>query len=167
MLFIPIGSGKTAKPKEFAFVLGDPHGVPKAADRKLIRSHVMRGKNTREKPSPELPAPWIHATATATSRSQRPLRPGSEEDDRGEDADTPLAAQLNSSFVERVQNTRRNYPNQGYSPWLPIAVDQLDTVQLAENVDKQSRQMLVDCEFCIKLFLPLHNHNGHSLVLDP
>ncbi|TDZ40385.1 hypothetical protein C8035_v004139 [Colletotrichum spinosum] len=39
---------KHAANKSFAFVIADLDGKPKSADRKLIRSHVMRGKNTRD-----------------------------------------------------------------------------------------------------------------------
>ncbi|KAK2001689.1 hypothetical protein LX36DRAFT_328304 [Colletotrichum falcatum] len=42
-----MGTKKRSANKGFAFVITDPSGKPSSEDRKLIRSHVMRGKNTR------------------------------------------------------------------------------------------------------------------------
>ncbi|KAH0427157.1 hypothetical protein CcaCcLH18_09824 [Colletotrichum camelliae] len=42
-----MGKQKSGANKGFAFVIADSNGKPNSGDRKLIRSHVMRGKNTR------------------------------------------------------------------------------------------------------------------------
>ncbi|RSL80915.1 hypothetical protein CEP52_017303 [Fusarium oligoseptatum] len=40
---------KTAAPKKFEFITSDPAGKPAPETRKFIRSHVMRGKNTKRR----------------------------------------------------------------------------------------------------------------------
>ncbi|KAF4446446.1 hypothetical protein FALBO_17072 [Fusarium albosuccineum] len=45
-------SRKRTAPKQFEFVSADPAGKPSAEARKFIRSHVMRGKNTKRRGTP-------------------------------------------------------------------------------------------------------------------
>ncbi|KAI8716461.1 hypothetical protein NCS52_00940000 [Fusarium sp. LHS14.1] len=108
--------------KGFEFVLSDSKGNPKASDRKLIRRHVMRGKNTREHQPPRLPDSWIHTTAASESQLTFPADPLSHP----------------GGLVKRcgdgsIWDT---------CPWFPFSINVLDTVKFADEVDRPARQMI-------------------------
>ncbi|KAJ4265363.1 hypothetical protein NW762_004651 [Fusarium torreyae] len=59
-------------PKKFEFVSSDPAGKPAAESRQFIRSHVMRGKNTKRRPRVQLINPLTPASSTDdTSQASR------------------------------------------------------------------------------------------------
>ncbi|OHW98964.1 hypothetical protein CSPAE12_02353 [Colletotrichum incanum] len=64
-----MGNQKRSENKGFAFVITDTSGKPNSEDRKLIRSHVMRGKNRRaSRANPKRPFSW------ATHDSPKPTQ---------------------------------------------------------------------------------------------
>ncbi|KAI8665190.1 hypothetical protein NCS56_00954200 [Fusarium sp. Ph1] len=108
--------------KGFEFVLSDSKGNPKPSDRKLIRRHVMRGKNTRAHQLPRLPVSWIHTTASGGPQSTSP-------------ADS--VGRL-SGLVKRCGDGSR----WDACPRFPFSINVLDTVKFADEVDRPARQMI-------------------------
>ncbi|KAF6816553.1 hypothetical protein CSOJ01_02935 [Colletotrichum sojae] len=101
-----MGPKRTAN-KGFAFVLSDETGKSKSEDRKMIRSHVMRGKNTRKaEPSPAAAAAWNGegSSRELPSRALVPTRPKAVAPvaDESNEATSEVAE---GSSVARVQRT--------------------------------------------------------------
>ncbi|OLN81321.1 hypothetical protein CCHL11_08585 [Colletotrichum chlorophyti] len=123
---------KRSTDKGFAFVVADPFGKPNSDDRRLIRSHVMRGKNTRAartnlKSSASLPSQSSSHLPTATPWSVRRVLVRN-------DADSEELAENANSLLPRVSRT----PNDMYM------------FQLADDVDSTSRAMLFEFYAVIK-----------------
>lgn len=66
------GADRPQARKGFVFVTADAHGLPAAEDRKLIRSHVMRGKNTCKRSLPDGLNGRVPAHAAGSQRLQHP-----------------------------------------------------------------------------------------------
>ncbi|TIC89883.1 hypothetical protein CH35J_012316 [Colletotrichum higginsianum] len=127
-----MGNQKRSKTTGFAFVMTDTSGRPNSEDRKLIRSHVMRGKNTRaSRAAPKrAAAPWAAYdidTAGSVQETESPEalpipvgRPGSE-----------VALRYN----DNKRASQREVLH---------ASNDLDMFRFAEDVDDISRSMLFE-----------------------
>ncbi|OHE94943.1 hypothetical protein CORC01_09737 [Colletotrichum orchidophilum] len=128
----PTSNHAVAASKGFAFVITDTSGKPKSDDRKLIRSHVMRGKNTRASHSgPKRPTTWVNQSSPDPPQETEQFAPRSLSTIIKE----PRKARLYSeAWVEHVFRT----PNDLYM------------FQFADDIDAASRGMLFEFYAIIK-----------------
>lgn len=103
-----------------------PRGQPAAEDRKLIRSHVMRGKNTRKRRPLGLLSRGAPAVTAAT--------PSSEDCVEGNDP-TGRKLPCNDSFTWC-----------GEPSLIPRAVSTFNFITFPEEIDVKARSMLCTCK---------------------
>lgn len=124
----------------FAFIAVDDFGQPRSSDRRLIRSHCMRGKNRRRFPNPSTPAP-INSKDERTQSAQARLNYSAEDRSPSSTLQT-----LPPSYVYRLNGlaSKADSPD---SLWLPLSRPSIppsafSLIKLAEKVDDHSRELL-------------------------
>ena len=125
--------------KRFAFVPANELGKPSSADRKIIRSHCMQGKNRRERLPPS--AKPIPGTSVLFCQPSHLLS--------------------NPSTHNGADNEGQSLPNppQSHQPAASVALPQplppdIALVSLAERVDRQSQELLFQCQPFFKSSYP-------------
>ncbi|KAM6509443.1 hypothetical protein FALCPG4_017098 [Fusarium falciforme] len=121
--------------KGFVFVTADAHGKPAPGDRKLIRSHVMLGKNTHTRALRKTLKGRVPATAVGGQQSQH------------------AAGGNNSSEESHRARTRRELLNSdvdalapiGHSGMAPRAANVFTFIKFPEDIDSSSRSLLCTC----------------------
>jgi hypothetical protein len=117
----------------FAFVTVGDHGKPKVADRKLIRSHCMKGKNKRKQPQTRVPEGKL-----ATRRLRQP---NSSDDSIGDlEETTKDVAAADQACVDpnkEISAVQHQMP--------PAAPPDLTLIKFAGEVDDISRELLFKC----------------------
>ena len=135
----------------FAFVPADNYGRPKAADRKFIRSHCMKGKNKKR---------HSHAAAFAPPLANRNLPQTTQPDQFSVSIPIPSKARhsrdalyRNAGTVEdRTRNARELREVAETESMLPRPppVD-LSLFKFAGEVDSHSRELLFKCSSVLLL----------------
>ncbi|KAH7230166.1 uncharacterized protein BKA55DRAFT_626160 [Fusarium redolens] len=118
--------------KGFVFVTADAHGQPAAGDRKLIRSHVMRGKNTRTRTPPDRLKGRVPATAVESQRSQHAAG-GNDSSEESHGART--RHELLNSDVDALARIR-------HPGMVPRAANVFTFIKFPEDIDSSSRSLL-------------------------
>jgi hypothetical protein len=124
----------------FAFVSGCDSGKPRTADRKLIRSHCMRGQNRRK--IVESPETHLLAYNDATSPSSRPLLLSFPVSYRSENRLIPKARRIHSKSKRRVLEPRRSESEKTEDKIIPPPVAIPPPVHFADEVDSESSKVL-------------------------
>ncbi|KAL6918863.1 hypothetical protein FSST1_002889 [Fusarium sambucinum] len=118
--------------KGFIFITADDHGQAAAGDRKLIRSHVMRGKNTHTRALPDRVNGRSSAINVGTQRPQYAARDsGSSEDPHGARARNELL-DSDEDALTRIR----------HAEMVPRATDMFPFVMFPEDIDSNSRSLL-------------------------
>ncbi|KAJ5469877.1 hypothetical protein N7530_007234 [Penicillium desertorum] len=118
--------------KEFVFVTADAYGQAAAGDRKLIRSHVMRGKNTRTRALPGRVKGRSPATAVGI---QRPQHAAGDSDSSEESHGARTRSELLDSDEDALARIRD-------SEMVPGAADMFTFIKFPEDIDSNSRSLL-------------------------
>lgn len=127
----PEGGGR------FAFVTATPHGQPATEDRKLIRSHVMRGKNTRKR------RPLGRLTVGASAATLLALGlPNPEEPIGGETAPEESQESQNG----QVTPCADGFTWYGEPSLIPRAASAFAFITFPEEIDVEARGMLCTCK---------------------
>ncbi|KAH7472008.1 hypothetical protein FOMA001_g13012 [Fusarium oxysporum f. sp. matthiolae] len=134
--------------KGFVFVTADAHGQPASGDRKLIRSHVMRGKNTRTRTPPDRLKARVPATAVESQRSQHAAG-GNDSSEESHGART--RHELLNSDVDALARIR-------HSGTVPRAANVFTFIKFPEDIDSSSRSLLCTCTS-----LPFKHETIHEL----
>lgn len=119
--------------RRFAFVTATPRGQPAAEDRKLIRSHVMRGKNTRKR----RPLGRLNVGAAAAILA-------------GLDPEELVRDETSPEESHGSQNGHEMPCTDGFT-WcgelslIPRAASVFDFVTFPEEIDVNARGMLCTC----------------------
>lgn len=121
--------------KGLVFVSADARGRPAARDRKLIRSHVMRGKNTRTRGLPDRSKGPPPATAVE-SQQRRYAGGGNGFSEESHEAQT--RHELLSSDTDAVARIRHSGMN-------PRAANVFTFVKFPEDINSSSRSLLHTC----------------------
>ncbi|KAJ4270790.1 hypothetical protein NW764_013671 [Fusarium oxysporum] len=121
--------------KGFVFVTVDAHGQPAAGDRKLIRSHVMRGKNTRTRTPPDRLKARVPATAVESQRLQHAAggNDSCEESHGGRTRHDLLNSDMD--VLARIR----------HSGMVPRAANVFTFIKFPEDIDSSSRSLLCTC----------------------
>ncbi|KAK1523782.1 uncharacterized protein CCOS01_08869 [Colletotrichum costaricense] len=123
----------TAASKGFAFVITDTSGKPTTDDRKLIRSHVMRGKNTRpSRGGQKRSTKWVNQTSP-----QPPQEP-----------EEPPAPRSLTALVKEPRK-QKLYKIAWYEHVFRTPND-LYMFQFADDIDAASRGMLFEFYAVVK-----------------
>ncbi|KAH7161949.1 hypothetical protein B0J13DRAFT_591364 [Dactylonectria estremocensis] len=117
--------------KEFIFVTANVHGQPAAGDRKLIRSHVMRGKNTRTRAHPNRLTGHVPVT---TVEGQQPQPAVGLSNSSEESHGVRTLRELNSD-VDALVRVR-------HQATVPRAANVFTFIKFAEDIDSSSRNLL-------------------------
>ncbi|KAJ5999916.1 hypothetical protein N7481_000325 [Penicillium waksmanii] len=118
--------------KGFVFVTADAYGQAAAGDRKLIRSHVMRGKNTRTRALPGRVKGRSPATAVGNQRPQHAAGDsGSFEESHG--------AQTRSELLDSDEDALARIR---HAEMVPGAADMFTFIKFTEDIDSSSRSLL-------------------------
>ncbi|KAM0490435.1 hypothetical protein ACHAP8_011594 [Fusarium lateritium] len=124
--------------KGFIFITADDHGQAAAGDRKLIRSHVMRGKNTHTRALPDRVNGRSSAINVGTQRPQYAARDsGSSEDPHGARARNELL-DSDEDALTRIR----------HAEMVPRATDMFPFVMFPEDIDSNSRSLL--CTYSLR-----------------
>ncbi|RKK31976.1 hypothetical protein BFJ66_g15124 [Fusarium oxysporum f. sp. cepae] len=134
--------------KGFVFVTVDAHGQPAAGDRKLIRSHVMRGKNTRTRTPPDRLKARVPATAV---ESQRLQHAAGGNDSCEESHGGRTRHELLNSDMDALARIR-------HSGMVPRAANVFTFIKFPEDIDSSSRSLLCTCTS-----LPFKHETIHEL----
>ncbi|KAH8743811.1 hypothetical protein F5883DRAFT_591770 [Diaporthe sp. PMI_573] len=118
--------------KGFVFVTADAHGQTAAGDRKLIRSHVMRGKNTRTRALPGRVKGRSPATAVGI---QRPQHAAGDSDSSEESHGARTRSELLDSDEDALARIR-------HAEMVPGAADMFTFIKFPEDIDSSSRSLL-------------------------
>lgn len=121
--------------KGFVFVTMDAHGQPAAGDRKLVRSHVMRGKNTRTRALPDRLKGRVPATAVESQRSQHAVG-GNDSSEESHEARTRYELlNFDVDALARIRHPRM----------VPRAANVFTFIKFPEDIDSSSRSLLCTC----------------------
>lgn len=121
--------------KQFIFVTADAQGQPAAGERRFIRSHVMRGKNTRR---PALAGRLNNHLPTTASRNH-PSEIAARGGEVSKDArDARTRYELLNSEVENVVRMR-------YQGMIPRATNVFAFIKFPQDIDSSSRSLLGTC----------------------
>ncbi|CEI70920.1 unnamed protein product [Fusarium venenatum] len=118
--------------KGFVFVNADAHGQAAAGDRKLIRSHVMRGKNTRTR---ALPGRVMGRSPATSVGLQRPQHAAGDSDPSEESHGARARSELLDSDEDALARI-------GHAEIVPGAADMFTFVKFPEDIDSSSRSLL-------------------------
>lgn len=136
--------------KGFVFVAADAYGQAAAGDRKLIRSHVMRGKNTRTRALPGRVKGRSPATAVGI---QRPQHAAGDSDSSEESYGARTRIELLDSDEDALARIR-------HAEMVPGAADMFTFIKFPEDIDSSSRSLLCACT-------SLPSDHEHALPLTP
>lgn len=136
--------------KGFVFITADAHGQAAAGDRKLIRSHVMRGKNTRTRALPGRVKGRSPATAMGI---QRPQHAAGDSDSSEEPHGARARSELLDSDEDALARIR-------HAEMVPGAADMFTFIKFPEDIDSSSRSLLYACT-------SLPSDHEHALPLTP
>ncbi|OJJ05859.1 hypothetical protein ASPVEDRAFT_45322 [Aspergillus versicolor CBS 583.65] len=118
--------------KGFVFVTADAYGQAAAGDRKLIRSHVMRGKNTRTR---ALPGGVKGRSPAAAVGIQRPQHATGDNDSPEELRGARARSELLDSDEDALARIR-------HAEMVPGAADMFTFITFPEDIDSSSRSLL-------------------------
>ncbi|KAJ4123204.1 hypothetical protein NW768_009733 [Fusarium equiseti] len=111
--------------KGFVFITADAHGQAAAGDRKLIRSHVMRGKNTRTR---ALPGPVKGRFPATAMGMQRPQHVAGDSDSSEEPHGARSRSELLNSDEDALARIR-------HAEMAPSAADMFTFIKFPEDID--------------------------------
>jgi hypothetical protein len=139
------GRGRGKGNKDFLFVSGDPSGKQDPEERKTIRSHVMRGKNTRQGPISRdgplatlLPSMPLYSRATSGEYSPGDSRVTCGLDNANFPIRIPIRGQR-TDWAERVARYR------GLLVSIPASANDFTLFPFCEDVNMQERAMMFAC----------------------
>ncbi|KAH7146898.1 hypothetical protein B0J13DRAFT_500784 [Dactylonectria estremocensis] len=135
--------------KGFVFVTADAHGQTAAGDRKVIRSHVMRGKNTRTRALPGRVKGRSPATAVGI---QRPQHAAGDSDSSEESHGARTRSELLDSDEDALARIR-------HAEMVPGAADMFAFIKFPENIDSSSRSLLCACTTEFHAYRMIHELN--------
>lgn len=115
--------------KGFVFVAADARGQPVPEDRRLVRSHVMRGKNTRTR----APRNRLKGRVPAVAMESQQLLHSAEESHKAR-----TQHELLNSNVDTLARIR-------HSGMVPRAANVFTFIKFPEDIDSSSRSMLCTC----------------------
>ncbi|KAH7190991.1 hypothetical protein BKA60DRAFT_663611 [Fusarium oxysporum] len=141
--------------KRFVFVTADAHGQPAIGDRKLIRSHVMRGKNTRTRALPGRLKGRFPAIAVKSQRSQHAAG-GNDSSEESHGART--RHELLNSDVDAL--VRMRHPGM-----VSRAANVFTFIKFPGDIDSSSRSLLCTCTTEFHSYMTIHELNKQ--LADP
>jgi hypothetical protein len=125
-------------PHRFAFVTGGQFGKPKAEDRKVIRSHCMRGKNKREVvEQPDVQ--WLSHDGTLAP-SARPLLLSFH---MHGDEMVPNGQRSQAKNKRRVRTSQQLNAEKAQGNTVPCPIPSPPLVRFADELDPESVKLLV------------------------
>ncbi|EGY14656.1 uncharacterized protein VDAG_05820 [Verticillium dahliae VdLs.17] len=121
--------------KGLVFLTVDANGQPAARDRKLIRSHVMRGKNTRTRGLPGRMKSRGQTIAMESERSQHASGGNNHSEE------SPQAQARHESLNSTVHALARI----GHQGMIPRAANVFTFIKFPEDISSTSRTLLCTC----------------------